>query len=176
MGLSFERRVCRSTLSAMPDSGTLHDTDFLAWTRLQAEALRAAARAGANMPLDWELLAEEIEDLGRKLQFELKSRLATVIEHLLKLQYSPATHAHAGWRRTIRRSRDEIAMLLEGNRTLRQDVPAMIAEVAPRTARRVASDLLERGEITPAVMAQVQDGSFTEAEVLEDWFPNTSGT
>jgi hypothetical protein len=162
-------------LAAMSDIGTLHDTDFLAWTRLQAEALRAAAQAGTNIPLDWELLAEEIEDLGRQLQFELKNRLATVIEHLLKLRYSPTTRAHAGWRRTIRRSRDEIATLLEGNRTLRQNVPALIAEVMPRTAKRVASDLQERREIAPAVVAQLQGGAFSEAEVLGDWFPDRPG-
>ncbi len=127
------------------------------------------------MPLDWELLAEEIEDLGRQLQFESKSLLATVIEHLLKLRYLPATRAHAGWRRTIRRTRDEIATLLEGNRTLRHNMPALIAEVTPRTAKRVARDLCERQEITLAVMAQLQGGAFSEAEVLGDWFPESSG-
>ena len=86
----------------MSDTGSLHDTDFLAWTRHQAEALRAAAQLGANMPLDWELLAEEIEGLGKQLQFELANRLDTIIEHLLKLQFSPARQAYAGWRRTIR--------------------------------------------------------------------------
>ena len=160
----------------MPDNGSLHDTDFLAWTRLQADALRAAAEAGTNLPIDWRLVAEEIEDSGRQAQFESKSRLATVIEHLLKLRHSPATGAHAGWRRIIRRSRDEIATLLEGNRALRQTVPAMIAEVIPRTARRVAWDLHERGEIDLALMARLQGGSFTEAEILEDRFPTGPGT
>lgn len=162
-------------LAAMPDAGTLYDTDYLAWTRLQAEALRVAAQAGTNMPLDWELLAEEIEDLGRRLQFELKNRLATVVEHLLKLQYSPTARAHAGWRRTIRRSRDEIAGLLEGNRSLRQDVPDLIAEVTPRTAKRVASDLQDRREIDPAVIVQLRSRAFAESEVLEDWFPDSPG-
>jgi Domain of unknown function DUF29 len=160
----------------MPDSGSLHDTDFLAWTRLQADALRAAPEAGTDLPIDWRLVAEEIEDLGRQARFELKNRLAAVIEHLLKLQHSPATRAHAGWRSTVRRSRDEIARLLEGNRTLRQTVPAIIGKVAPRTARRVASDLHERGEIDSALMTKLQGGGFTEAEVLEDWFPTGPGT
>ena len=162
-------------VAPMSDAGTLYDTDFIAWTQNQAGVLRAAAQAGTNIPLDWELLAEEIEDLGRRFQFELKNRLATVIEHLLKLRYSPTTRAHAGWRRTIRRSRDEIAMLLEGNQTLRQNVPAMISEVAPRTAKRVASDLHERGEIDPGVMARLQGEAFSEAEVLGDWFPDIPG-
>ena len=159
----------------MPDVGTLHETDFLAWTRHQAEALRAAAQAGTNLPLDWELLAEEIEDLGRQLQFELRNRLGTVVEHLFKLRYSPATRAYAGSRRMARRSRDEIGGLLMGNRTLRLKVPAMIADVVPRTAKRVASDLLERNEITRAVSNQLCADDFTDDEVLGDWFPDAPG-
>lgn len=155
----------------MPDTGPLHDTDFLAWTRHQAEALRAAAQAGTNVPLDWEFLAEEIEDLGRQIQYELEKRLTTVIEHLLKLQFSPATHAHAGWRQTIRRSRQHIASLLKGNRTLRDKVPALIAEVGPPTAQRVAEDLQDRKELDGASLAKLVGAAFTEDEVLGGWFP-----
>lgn len=41
----------------------LYDRDFFLWTREQAQALRAR-QAGAN-DLDWDRLAEEIEDVGR---------------------------------------------------------------------------------------------------------------
>ena len=155
----------------MSDTGSLHDTDFLAWTRDQAEALRAAAQLGANMPLDWELLAEEIEGLGKQLQFELANRLDTVIEHLLKLQFSPARQAYAGWRRTIRRSRSEIERLLEGNSSLRQGVGGTIVQLGARTARRVALDLGERREITVAVVTRLNQATLTEDQVLGDWFP-----
>jgi Domain of unknown function DUF29 len=158
-------------LASMSDTSPLHDTDFLAWTRLQAEALRAVAQAGTNIPLDWELLAEEIEGLGKQLQFELENRLDTIIEHLLKLQFSPARHAYAGWRRTIRRSRDEIERLLEGNRSLRQGIGGAIAQLGSKTARRVALDLRERKEITAAVMAKLDEAALTEEQVLGDWFP-----
>jgi hypothetical protein len=60
------------------------------WAEAQAEGLRRAAEAGSNLPLDWYNLAEEIESLGRSQRRELRSRLATIIEHLLKLQFSPA--------------------------------------------------------------------------------------
>jgi len=43
---------------------TLYDEDFAAWSKQQAEALRAAARGGSKQQLDWENLAEEIERLG----------------------------------------------------------------------------------------------------------------
>ncbi len=52
----------------MTDLKTLYDEDFVAWAEHQAEALRAAARGGSNQALDWENLAEEIEDLGKSLR------------------------------------------------------------------------------------------------------------
>ena len=74
----------------MSDSSTLYDEDFFAWAKQQAEALRAASRAGSNLKLDWENLAEEIESLGRSQRHELRSRLGVVLAHLLKLKRSPA--------------------------------------------------------------------------------------
>ena len=34
---------------------SLYEQDFVTWTERQAEALRAAARHGSNLPIDWEL-------------------------------------------------------------------------------------------------------------------------
>lgn len=48
----------------MAEPKTLYQRDLLAWSRQQAEALRTAARTSSNQLLDWENLAEEIEDLG----------------------------------------------------------------------------------------------------------------
>lgn len=45
----------------------LYEEDFVRWTEQQAAALRAAARAAINLPLDWENLAEGIDSLGRSL-------------------------------------------------------------------------------------------------------------
>jgi Domain of unknown function DUF29 len=44
---------------------SLYDTDFLAWSKQQAEALRAALRNGSDQRLDLGNLAEEIDDLGK---------------------------------------------------------------------------------------------------------------
>lgn len=75
----------------MPNSpAKLNEEDFVRWTEAQAATLRKAACLGINLPLDWENLAEEIDSLGRSQRRELRSRIATIIEHLLKLQCSPA--------------------------------------------------------------------------------------
>jgi uncharacterized protein DUF29 len=69
---------------------SVYEQDFVRWAETQAETLRRAAEDGSNLPLDWYNLAEEIESLGRSQRRELRSRLATIIEHLLKLQFSSA--------------------------------------------------------------------------------------
>src|ERR1700722_5200578 len=97
---------------AMPDVKTLYDEDFVAWSQEQAEALRAAARSGSNQKLDWNNLAEEIDDLAKRERRELASRISTIVEHLVKLDHSPAREPRSDWRRTIRRTRIEIERIL----------------------------------------------------------------
>jgi sugar (pentulose or hexulose) kinase len=71
-------------LGCMTDTAAdLYGRDFVRWAEAQAAALRAAARAGAILPLDWEHLAEEVEDLAQSQRRELRSRLGTILEHLL---------------------------------------------------------------------------------------------
>jgi hypothetical protein len=43
----------------------LHEADLPLWALDQAARLRAAAVLRSNEPIDWDLLAEEIEALGR---------------------------------------------------------------------------------------------------------------
>jgi len=63
----------------MTDVKSLDARDFVAWTEQQAEALRAAAHGGANLVLDWENPAEEIESLGRSDRRELRPQLHQII-------------------------------------------------------------------------------------------------
>jgi hypothetical protein len=48
-----------------------YDTDLVLWAEGQASALRDAARAGVNLPIDWLNVAEEIEALGKSQAREL---------------------------------------------------------------------------------------------------------
>ena len=74
----------------MPDMKTLYDEDFVAWSRQQAEALRASAHGRTNQQLDWENLAEEIEGLGISQRSALASYIMRIIQYLAKLEFSPA--------------------------------------------------------------------------------------
>jgi DNA polymerase III delta prime subunit len=69
---------------------TLYDEDFVVWTERQAEILRRLAREGSNLPLDWDNLAEEVESLGKSDRREVESYLERILEHLIKLRYSPS--------------------------------------------------------------------------------------
>src|SRR6185436_17634681 len=103
----------------MADTPTLYDEDFVAWTEQQAEAIRAAARAGANLPLDWENLAEEIESLGKSDRRSLHSQIYRIVRHLAKLQFSPATDPRLGWRESVGDGRLEAELVLNDSPSLR---------------------------------------------------------
>jgi uncharacterized protein DUF29 len=92
----------------MTDLKMLYAEDFVAWSKLQAEALRTAARTGSNQLLYWENLAEEIEDLGNSLRFAVEGQISRIIQHQVKLAHSPAVDPRKGWRRSARRGRRSI--------------------------------------------------------------------
>jgi hypothetical protein len=147
---------------------SLYDQDLVLWSEAQARALRAAAGAGWNAPIDWENVAEEIESLGRSERHALASHIAVVIEHLLKLQVSPAQEPVRGWRDTIRRARGEIERKLEESPSLRREVAGLIARETVRMRALVRANLEDHAEHP---LTDINAISYTEAQVLGDWLP-----
>ncbi len=92
----------------------LYEQDFALWSAAQARAIReaGAARLNTPAPIDWENVAEEIESLGISQKTALRSRIAIIIQHLMKLQASPASEPRAGWSETVRIQRHEVEDLL----------------------------------------------------------------
>jgi len=149
----------------------LYEDDFIGWTEVQARALREAARHPTNLPLDWDHLAEEIEDLGRSYRRALASQVGLVIEHLLKLEFSPATEPRQGWMQTIARARAEIDRWLATEPGLRPRLPGIIDEERPRAARFAVRGLLGFGEDVTGVQARLQGGLYTDEQIIGDWYP-----
>jgi hypothetical protein len=86
-----------------------YDTDAVTWSEQQADLLRRlAAGERVNDLVDWENVAEEIESVGKSQRLALASHVLRVLEHLMKLEASPATAPRRGWRETVRRARAEI--------------------------------------------------------------------
>ena len=82
----------------------LYETDFIEWTIQQAHALN-----DHNIKaLDWENLKEEIEDLGREQIHAVSSWVKRLIEHKLKLDYSPDNYPRNHWKTEINNFQDEI--------------------------------------------------------------------
>lgn len=150
----------------MADQG--YDTDLALWADSQARALRDAGRARTNLPIDWENVAEEIEALGKSQARELASRVRTVLVHLIKLQASPVTEPRGGWRETIIEQRSEIERVIEDLPSLRQAVGRVIAKEIGPARRQASAALTEYGE---APRADVDRLSYSEADVMGDWFP-----
>ena len=148
------------------DAG-LYEDDFVRWTEQQSSALRDAARAGTNLPLDWENLAEEVESLGRSQRHELRSRLAVILEHLMKLEHSPAIDPRTGGMDTISRERLNIEDLLKDSPSLGNELGSMIEYLKPRVARLATASLFGYDETAK----KLPPPSYTREQVLGDWFP-----
>jgi hypothetical protein len=116
----------------------------------QARALRAAARAGSNLSIDWENVAEKIEALGRSDRSPLASHVRTIIERLARLEAYPAANPRNGWIDTILRTRENIEDVLKSSPSLRKIVAKVVADEHVAAVRLVGRALAAYGE-TPNV-------------------------
>ena len=155
----------------MPGACDLYEQDFVLWSEEQASALRKAAESGTNLPLDWENLAEEIESLGRSLRSELRSRLATVVEHLLELEFSRAFEPRRGWIETILRERRELDELLEENPSLRPALPELLSRAHVKSWDLAALSLEAFGELPRTARSTMEKRRYSLDQVLGDWIP-----
>lgn len=156
----------------MPDIKTLYDEDFLAWTKDQAEALRSAEHGGSNQRLDWGNLAEEIESLGASQRLALRSQMRRIVEHLLKLQFSPATAPRRGWFETVGDARSEIESLFDTSPSLRVDADAAVPSALRLGARKALRELEKHGELDRALADRIRATTYTADQIVdEDWFP-----
>lgn len=95
--------------------GTPYETDAVAWAYEQAALLRS----GQLSAIDAFNIAEEIEDVGKSIHRDLKSRMTVLVTHLLKWQSQPDRRGNS-WLGTIREQRNEIEDLLKDNPSLRR--------------------------------------------------------
>jgi hypothetical protein len=142
-------------------NAAVYDKDFFAWTQEQADLLRS----GQFSQVDAANVAEQMEDMGRSIRRELRSRLAILTMHLLKWRYQPG-YRSPSWSATIGEQRDQIAELLDESPSLAA-LPAQDWLKIYRLA--VKSALRETGLSEATFPAQCP---FTPEQILaEDFLP-----
>lgn len=94
---------------------SLYEQDLNLWLETTISDLKA----GDFQRLDVENLVEELASLAGRDRRELRSRLATLLEHLLKRCYVNSEYDYAGWEETIDRTRFEIVGILDQSPSLK---------------------------------------------------------
>lgn len=147
--------------------GTAYDSDITVWASEQVALLRA----GRFSELDTEHIAEEIEEMGKGEMKSLRSAIREALEHLLKLQYSPASDPRADWKESVAKQRVAIADLLDDSPGLRPQMPELF-EKSWKHARKFAIIGMEKYGESPEIP---DENPFTLEQVLEDdFFPESS--
>jgi Domain of unknown function DUF29 len=95
-------------------SRDLYEDDIALWAERQADVLRRRA----SNEIDWENVAEEIEDVARRERNQIRRRLVVLCVHLLKWQFQPKRRTRS-WRGFIVEARARIAGLVEDGPSLR---------------------------------------------------------
>ncbi len=103
-----------------------YTTDFYAWTQQQAKLIRNKEID----QIDWQNIAEEIEDMGRYEKRQLESRLEILIMHLLKWQFQPNLRSRS-WQLTIKEQRLRLAKLLRENPSLKSSLDDLKEKIYP---------------------------------------------
>ena len=148
---------------------SLYKTDYYAWTKQQAAALRAMAARGESPTLDLENLAEEVESLGRSDLNMVRSQVRRIIEHLLKLEFSPSAPPRADWRYSVAEARDQVEDHITAS--MRADVAADLGRLFERARRNAAIGLGRHGEQEAAKTLPKACPYSLEQIVNHDWHP-----
>ncbi len=147
----------------------LYEEDFYAWTRDQAQALRRLAATRPNLALDLPRLIEEVADLGVSQRDAVRSQVRRIIEHCLKLEYSPARTPRTGWYETTIQARTEIEDKITPS--IRRGLPKRLPRLWLQARRDTAAALRLHGapEAADALPAECP---YRLADLLRhDWYP-----
>lgn len=150
---------------AAPDAG--YERDIVLWADHQARLLREGRFDEADIPN----IVEEIESLARSERSALGSQIGRVIEHLLKLRYSPARDPRRGWIESILDARRQIDRILSDSPSLQPALPTIISAELSRTRQYVSKSLRLYEEAAAAIAVERDDLAFTVEQITGDWFP-----
>jgi hypothetical protein len=154
----------------MTTSPRLYDEDFYVWTQQQAAELRRFAETRPKLALDFYLIAEEIEDLGKSERSAVFSLVRLIMQHFLLAAYGPAKEQRRHWLDEV----DEFRSQLEDKITpaIRRDVESELHEIYAKARRNVSRKMHRYGE-DDAARTLPADRPYTLEQVMGDWEPGT---
>jgi hypothetical protein len=134
-----------------------HQNDFYLWTQRQSFLLKNKD----YKHLDWDNLAEEIEDMGRSELRQLESRLIVLVHHLLKYKYQ-RNKITRSWKLTIEEQRVRIETLLNENPSLRSKLTEVIEKIYRVAVIRAKkeTDLDDFPNICPFTTDEIMDEAY----------------
>ena len=154
----------------MPD-GPGYDDDFYAWTQYQARVLREMSTPDNRF--DREHVAEEIEDLGKSERHTVESQISRIIEHSLKIAYSPAERPRYGWMGSIADARRILRQKLTP--TLRRHAEGTLAELYADGREAAGLALGEYGEHDAAAALPLVCPYTLDQVLSREWYPERAG-
>jgi len=127
------------------------------------------AMAVADNRFDRENVAEEIEALGRSERDAVRSQIRRIIEHFLKLAYSPAQQPRFDWMASIAEARSTLGDKISP--TLRRDAETMLPKLYED-----GRDRAELGLRSHAADRLPAECPYTIEEILRrGWYPEPPG-
>lgn len=136
-----------------------YETDFYGWATEQANLLKS----GRYSELDTANLLEEIEGMGKSEKRALESRLAVLLQHLLKWQYQPVRRGKS-WELTIKEQRLRIEKILRDNPSLKRQLDSCLADAYEfaiiQAAQETGLDESTFPNICPWQLQQVLNNDF----------------
>jgi hypothetical protein len=147
----------------------LYETDFYAWTRYQARELKRLRGSQLNAEIDLGHLIEEVWGLGDSKRDACRSQARRVLEHLLKLRYSPSARPRTGWKLSVVEARSALDNQL--SKALERDLQRHLGKLYVQARRAAVLGLEEHAE-TQAARLLPRECPFTIDDVLrDDWYP-----
>jgi hypothetical protein len=116
-------------------------------------------------------VAEEIEDLGKN-ERAVRNQIRRIIEHLLKLAYSPAEQPRFDCMETIVDARQQLYGKITP--TLQHEVEGTLAKLYGDARRRATLGLRRYGEIAVTKRLPMACPFAWDQICQHDWFPGSS--
>jgi len=167
MAVTTGRPREQSTVATPPER--LHDEDFYAWTREQAEALRRLADGEAEVAIDWDNLVEEVEGLGDEALESVWSQLERLIPHLLKLEHSPSPRPRRQWLLSVNQARRVIRR--RWSPTIERKITPELTRIYRAGLKDARLELADQGEIEAARALPAELPYRLDQLLEEDWYP-----